>query len=314
MLIAPMSEPIPLISIAILTHNQKEFLSDLFVSIVNQEDQNFSIFVFDNGSDDGSSEFIESFMNRQEISSRMIFERSDVNLGAAEGLRRLLKASNSKFVCIVHGDDVLKSNYIQEVRKALKRDPKVKAINVGLTDFSSQSALHSNSRIPLWTRSDNLNRLLAAGLNPGVMPGSVLDKEFVLSNSLLDFDEPINGVEDWILWMRLVRSGGRIRSIKFKIYLYRIHSNQFSAMKAKNSYFFGKARSISIAESKNILEKSLSLSEVRYELNYFNYSEEYIRGLGRLPRYMHVYSMFRIVNMALRRFSKLLVVKDSSKN
>jgi hypothetical protein len=201
---------------------------------------------------------------------------------------------------------MLETNYVNQVQIELKKNGKFVAINACLNDFSMGEKVKEKVRVSLWTRNHWINRLLVSGLNPGLMPGSVLDREFILKNGLLEFDQPINGVEDWMLWMRIIRSGGRIKSIKTPIYRYRIHETQFSSIKSRNSFYFGKARALSIEEAPTLFEKFLSLAEITYELKYFSSDPEYVRGLGGLPFYFRFFSLLRIFNIALRRFAKII--------
>jgi hypothetical protein len=134
------------------------------------------------------------------------------------------------------------------------------------------------------------------------MPGSVLNREFVLSNHLLDFDETINGVEDTLLWMRIIRSGGHINSVKSIVYNYRIHKSQFSYDEEKNSYFYGFARRRNILEARNFLERFLSYAEISYELRRFGLSSRYAEGLGNdLLVKRNLFKFLRPINSILRR-------------
>jgi hypothetical protein len=136
------------------------------------------------------------------------------------------------------------------------------------------------------------------------MPGSVLNKEFVLGKKLLNFDEKINGVEDTLLWMRIIRSGGHIQSVKRIAYNYRIHKSQFSFDDSRNSYYYGLARRQNILEAQNWLQRTLSSAEISYELQRFGVGSQYLEGLGvDLLNKRKSFRLFRPINSILRRIA-----------
>jgi hypothetical protein len=234
---------------------------------------------------------------------------NSVNTGSAAGLRQLLELSSSKYLAVVHGDDILRANYVEIVNQTFAKNPRVQALNVTLLAFSSTSTTELPKLVyrPLWTKFVWLNKLLVSGLNPGVMPGSVLDRDFVLKNRLLDFDEKINGVEDTLLWIRIIRAGGQIQAIPQVLYQYRIHESQFSFDDRRNSYFFGLARRVNISEASGLLERFLAASEIAHEVKRFGKDSEYIKGLQ--PSYFAKFFKFkylRIINVMLRRFATFL--------
>jgi hypothetical protein len=144
------------------------------------------------------------------------------------------------------------------------------------------------------------------------MPGAVLNRNEVLNKGLLDFPEVVNGVEDALLWMRIIRTGGNIRAIQEPIYRYRLHENQFSHQDARNSYYFGLARKLNIQEARGLMAALLSKAEVAYEISRFGKDSKYLQGLSA-PRNIHwIYSPIRLINIAIRRlviFFRLNVYK-----
>ena len=302
------------LTLGVLVYNQVTFVEDLISSVKEQSDGNFSIIILDNASTDGSYETIKDSITRFGLKDRISLNSNSKNTGSAEGLKSLLKLTKTDFLAVVHGDDTLHKEYVSRVKVALDRFPNLTALNVELDGFKVTSGVGKTVRKyrALWTKFDWLNALLVSGLNPGLMPGAVLNRNEILSKGLLDFPEVVNGVEDALLWMRIIRAGGRIRVIQEPVYRYRLHENQFSHQDARNSYYFGLARKLNIQEARGLMAALLSKAEVAYEISRFGKDSKYLLGLSEPRNIYWIYSPIRLINIAIRRlviFFRLNVYK-----
>jgi glycosyltransferase involved in cell wall biosynthesis len=302
-------KPIPNLTLGLLVFNQAPYVKELLESIFNQSDKNFTLLIIDNGSQDNSTKAIRESLAQLKPTGLAKFIVNTSNSGSAAGLRQLLEECDTKYLSVVHGDDILDTDYVSMVRKEIETHPGIEAFNVALAAFSDDIDVKRAKKVyrPIWTKSHIFNKFLVSGLNPGVMPGSVLKRDFILENKLLSFNEKINGVEDALLWMRIIRSGGHIQSMKKIAYRYRIHKSQFSFDDERNSYYFGIARRLNILEAQNWLQRTLSRAEVSYELQRFGDGSGYRDGLGDyLLNKRESFSLFRPINSILRRFAILL--------
>jgi glycosyltransferase involved in cell wall biosynthesis len=298
--------PMPNLTLGLLVFNQAPYIKELLESVINQSDEHFALLIIDNGSQDNSAKEIQKFAAQPRIAHGAKFIVNTSNSGSAAGLRQLLEECDTRYLSVIHGDDILHEDYVSMVRKEIEIHPSIEAFNVALAAFSSDIDVKLVKSVyrPIWTKSHIFNRLLVSGLNPGVMPGSVLNKEFVLGKKLLNFDEKINGVEDTLLWMRIIRSGGHIQSVKRIAYNYRIHKSQFSFDDSRNSYYYGLARRQNILEAQNWLQRTLSSAEISYELQRFGVGSQYLEGLGvDLLNKRKSFRLFRPINSILRRIA-----------
>jgi hypothetical protein len=158
-----------------------------------------------------------------------------------------------------------------------------------------------------WTKFKMVNRLMVAGLNPGVMPGAVINLAKLGNNLLNEVTEGIelNGTEDIFLWQKIIRLQEEIMRVPATTYLYRRHENQIS--KNFNTYgaSLGSVRKINYSTAATRLEKLLCISEIPYEYSTVNFNISYLEGLGNLIKYKK-FSTFRIVNIFIRRTAKLI--------
>jgi glycosyltransferase involved in cell wall biosynthesis len=295
-------EDVSEVTLGILVFNQAPYIQDLFNSVSSQNLLPKRIVIVDNASTDASLKELERGVQDLGLKNITKLVSNEFNTGSAAGLRQLLELSSTKYLAVVHGDDILSDNYIRVIGQTVVKKPKVRAFNVTLLAFASEirTELPKSLYSPLWTNF--------RWLNPGVMPGSVLDRDFILRNKLLDFDEKINGVEDTLLWIRIIRAGGQIQAIPEALYKYRIHQSQFSFDDQRNSYFFGLARRVNISEASGFLERILAASEISYEVKRFGKDSEYIKGLQ--TSYFAEFNKFkylRIINVMIRRLATLLI-------
>jgi glycosyltransferase involved in cell wall biosynthesis len=300
------------LTLGILVFNQGKYVSALLDSVGQQTYRNCPLVIVDNSSSDDSLEQIEASLFRNSLEEHTTIIRNERNYGSAEGLRQLLENSSTKYLSVIHGDDILESNYVETVMRTLSTGYSCNALNITLMAFPNTPSISVPKKFyrPLWVSNTFVNRILVCGLNPGVMPGSVLDRDFVLNRNFLNFESHVNGVEDTLLWMRIIRSGGKIQSLFSPCYKYRIHESQFSYSDSRNSFYYGFARRIIIQESKTFIEGLLSKAEISHEIKRFGISSGYVEGLG--PEYFSrhkIFSLLRVFNICVRRLALMSVAR-----
>ncbi len=114
----------------ILTWNEKDYLEDLFESLEAQTYQNLVVRVFDNGSTDGSPQFI------REKYPRALAGRHAKNLGFAGGHNQLLEHTMSRIqdddeesaVLFLNADLILQPTAVEEMVKAIKSSNSISVI------------------------------------------------------------------------------------------------------------------------------------------------------------------------------------------
>jgi len=95
----------PLISIAILNYNGLSYLKETLQAIRNLVYPNKEIIIVDNGSSDGSLEFIKKFKGVNLI-------QNGKNLGYSEGKNICVEKSNGKYVLLLDNDILIKNKFI----------------------------------------------------------------------------------------------------------------------------------------------------------------------------------------------------------
>lgn len=100
----PSGETTPLVSVHIITYNQKKFIHETLRSVLDQDYKNMEIVVADDGSADGTAEIILDYA--RQYPSKIVPLVGGSNLGITENCNRGLAACKGKYIAFMGGDDV----------------------------------------------------------------------------------------------------------------------------------------------------------------------------------------------------------------
>ena len=296
------------LTIAILTRNDETHLPQLLKSIEHQTNHNFKLTILDNGSTDTTPKLIKNF----DFPSILILKLTNYqDTSEANGMKILFENSNSKYISIIHGDDILKSNYVNHMLEFISKNRNFDAVTQPIEQYFdlagenvSRSSLITKSNM---TRFKLLNRLLVCGINPGLMPGTLFRRNSILSNNLL---EPVPNFSfnfDIIFWSRFSRSQLRLLSSKSSQYIYRRHGMQ-SSSSIHNDLHLATARNLNYKTAPTLFEKLLVQSSTLKESTLAHNSEIYLSHVEH--SYLHMapikLAFGSSINFILRQSAKLI--------
>lgn len=304
------------ITLAVITYNSSKYIQETIDSILNLNTRPRYLLFFDNSSSDETIQIIQKNISilENKMFSVLVFQ-NEYNSFSSGAVATLLKIVPTKYLSVFHGDDLINASYFEIVTNFLSRNNDIDILNVSLQEFDSSETSNRILR-PLWSKYNWLNRILVAGLNPGTMPGAVLNLDRLRGLNPYEKIQPVNGVEDTILWAFAVYNDLKIRGLLTPIVFYRRHPSQSSNSSA-NAYFSGIARKFLIDSSPNFVYRILSKSEINYERKVFQDNTNYLNGLGKV-RSTKIESSLRFFNILARRTavllrqyeSKLLSIRD----
>jgi glycosyltransferase involved in cell wall biosynthesis len=295
------------LTLGVLTFNNGRYLQELLSSIDTQKNRDFSVLIVNNGSSDSSAEIIRDFEKQDHDFDLRVID-NELNYGSFSGTKQLIFNCNTSHLSIIHGDDLLKDTYSDTANNFIKLNPDVCGFNFDLVEIEENENSATGTILQSsWTQFKTLNRLLVSGLNPGVMPGAILNLEKIDRNFLIEeFEETkLNGVEDILIWLKIIRSSERIKRVPVAAYFYRRHNGQISKNFGVYGASLGYVRKLNFLTSTTLLEKLLCLSEINHEFFTVNFDDSYLKGLGSLSKY-RIFSIFRFLNILTRRTSKMI--------
>jgi GT2 family glycosyltransferase len=109
----------PLVSVIVLNWNGREYLGECLKSLRGQTFPDFEVIVVDNGSTDGSIEYMESQFPRF---ARIL--RNAENRGFSGGNNQGIKAARGQYIALLNNDAQADQDWLQELVKAAQADPR----------------------------------------------------------------------------------------------------------------------------------------------------------------------------------------------
>lgn len=106
----------PLLSIMIITYKRAEGLKNALESAINQTyKENYEIVVADDsGFDEKTDILMKEYCKKYK---NIVYYRHEKNLGQYANWNRACELCRSEWYCLLHDDDMLKSNYLEELSK-----------------------------------------------------------------------------------------------------------------------------------------------------------------------------------------------------
>lgn len=111
----------PKVSLIILNWNGKHLLKDCLDSVFKQTYKNYDVILVDNGSADGSVEFVRKAWRREIRLEQLKIICNDRNYGFAEGnnigAKYAMKDEKLKYIVLLNNDTVVGENFLKELVK-----------------------------------------------------------------------------------------------------------------------------------------------------------------------------------------------------
>jgi len=134
----------PLVSISILNWNGKKMTAECLKSLKKLKYQNYEVIVVDNGSKDGSVEFLKK--NFPEIN--LVCHKE--NKGFTGGHNATYRVMRGKYLCLLNNDMVVDPSWLKNLVKVIEEDPKIGACEGGTFKWNKDYPVY-NKNNPLQT-------------------------------------------------------------------------------------------------------------------------------------------------------------------
>jgi glycosyltransferase involved in cell wall biosynthesis len=223
-----LTEKSPLISVLLPVYNGERYLRQSVDSVLSQEGANFELIIWDDYSDDGSSQIIDCFQD-----SRTRRFANTTNLGLFRTLNQAIHEAKGDWIRLWSQDDVMKTNCLRTESEFIREHP-----GLGMV-YCAVDTIDENGKVtlpaPFKPTPDIVVPELAAQIMffHGSIAGNianVLLKRSVLSEVGL-FREDMRISADFEMWVR-VSNLYPIGHISRPLIKLRNHSGQFSRQKA----------------------------------------------------------------------------------
>jgi len=204
----------PLVSVLIPCYNQGEFVDEAVDSVLAQTYTNVEIIVVDDGSTDATTR--ERIAEYRRPKTRIV---RAPHSGLAATRNRALAESTGAYVCALDADDRLDAAFLARTVAVLERDASIGFASAWLRAFGDETWEWKPERCDLATLLSE-NTVLTAAL---------VRREALVAVGGYDAGMPVQGDEDWDLWLRLVERGYRGVIVPEVLFQYRRRKGSMSS-------------------------------------------------------------------------------------
>lgn len=208
----------PLVSIAVITYNQKEYLRDCIESILKQGYSNIEIIVADDCSSDETQQMLQDYECR--YPNKFILRLSKKNKGITKNSNLAHFSCTGKYIAWMGGDDLMLPEKISTQVQYMENNPDC------VISYHALDVFESESNNTLYIRKQGVKEPINSVreiIKHGCFIGAC--SAMVRKNSTPEkgFDERIPYASDWLYWAESLLEGGEVHYIDKLLGRYRRH-------------------------------------------------------------------------------------------
>jgi glycosyltransferase involved in cell wall biosynthesis len=223
----------PLVSVAIITYNQKDFLIEAIDSVLAQDYLNIEIVVADDCSTDGTQNILQQY--KIKYPQKFVLILSEINEGITKNSNKAHFACSGKYIAWLGGDDLMFKDKIRKQVEYMESHPDCNIVYHNLEVFDSDSG-----KIISYFNNKKNKYIGDVGLliKHGTFNGACSNMVRYDKTPKHGFDEDLPVSSDWLYWIETLLNGGTICYIDEVLGKYRKHSKNVTN---SNSVFFKQA-------------------------------------------------------------------------
>jgi len=200
-----------LVTVYITTYNRREFLERAINSVLNQTYKQIEIIVADDGSSDGSQEYLESLEKAGVLSA--ILNKTGKSKGACFGRNKAIEQAKGKFITGLDDDDYFETWRLAEFVEHWQLYTQQNRVFSAL--FDSVVEHRKDGKVACYDTPVVQYQILRTGNFVG-------NQVFTLTENLRaieGFDILMPALQDWDTWLRLSEKFGDILNINSLSYI-----------------------------------------------------------------------------------------------
>jgi glycosyltransferase involved in cell wall biosynthesis len=211
----------PLVSVIIPAYDVSEFIGEALDSVLAQTFTDYEIIVINDGSPD--TEALERAL--KPYMSRIVYLKQE-NRGVSAARNTGIEAARGSLIAFLDGDDTWLPNYLEVQVARIQADPTIDVLYPNVIMFGDPSDAGEEFMTICPSNGEvTFERLLLQECN--VSNCSIARRETIVRAGL--FDESLRSVEDFDLWLRVIKEGGRIAYHRDVLARYRRRTGSLTA-------------------------------------------------------------------------------------
>jgi glycosyltransferase involved in cell wall biosynthesis len=196
-------------------YNLGQYLDEAVGSVLSQTCQDFEIVIVDDGSTDPATQALLADYRRPRT---RVMRASHGGVSSARNLA--IANTTGAYLCALDADDRLEPTYFEKAVRLLDGDPTVAFVSCWLRTFGDEE----------WEWKPERCDLPALLWEDTVLTASLVRREAVEAVGGYDTEMPIQGAEDWDLWLTLVARGYRGAILREVLFNYRRREGSLSTV------------------------------------------------------------------------------------
>jgi GT2 family glycosyltransferase len=326
-----MNEKKPFVAIIIVNWNGKIFLGNCLEAVYKQTYKNFEVYLVDNGSTDGSLEYIKK--NFPKVKMIQLENNTGFAKGNNKGIKEAFKDKEIRYIVCLNNDTVVDKNWLEELVITAEKDSNIGAVSSKA--YFRDGDIIQNAGL-IYTPALGLNKpgglSLGYGLTDGETPGlseeqeifapggvaplyrrSALEKIFKRDGEIFD--------EDFFAYSEDLDLGFRIKSLGYKSVLspeatlIHLHSQTGGAASPFKA-FYSERNSI-LTAIKNLSSKDLLLFPLRniaLKISYFFKKHQSVESLKKEVGFLRMFLVvirahLSAITLIPKMFTKRIKIK-----
>ncbi|HXG66240.1 MAG TPA: glycosyltransferase family A protein [Blastocatellia bacterium] len=192
----------PAVSIIVPAYNTSQFIGETLQSVFAQTFTDYEVIVINDGSPDTNE--LERVM--EPYRDRVIYIKQE-NRGLSGARNTGIRAARGRYIALLDSDDLWEPDYLAVQVGILERDPAIDVLYPNALFFGASP--HAGRKFQDINTSNGevtFERLIT--LQCQVWVGVTARREAIIRAGM--FDESLRSSEDFDLWLRVVKQGGRI--------------------------------------------------------------------------------------------------------
>jgi glycosyltransferase involved in cell wall biosynthesis len=206
----------PKVSILLTCYNHIAYLPAALEGILAQTEKDFEIIAIDDGSKDGTREWLKARPEKIEL----IF--NEQNLGTYASLNVALARATGEYIAVLNDDDLWAPEKLQRQLELFAAHPKVGLVHTDGKFIDGNGNFIEGSPLGFeFPRTETGNVLLSLIYANKIIASAVLVKRECF-DKLGGFNEKYFGSGDWEMWMRIAEQY-EVGFVKEPLTFYRVH-------------------------------------------------------------------------------------------
>lgn len=244
-------------SVVIPTYNRKRLLKETLESVINQKNfSEYEIIVVDNNDDFNDLEvkkIVEGYNNK-----KIYYYKNKKNIGATGNWNRCIELARSKWIVMIHDDDVMLENALEKINK-IKNENNCNMIHFQYTTKNLvKGKIEDNTKGKIKLEKITEERFLS---DPQVLAPVATAFEKKCALDIGGFDDSFSPSIDYEFWLRYIGKYSGIYVKNSPIAVYRIEDND----SLKKSTIIN-----TILLDYKIIKKLENKYKFQYRLSYYN--------------------------------------------